>query len=236
MIIEDITTPEGIVAWRKIVKASFEEWLSHVFDHQPQKGSWWWNEDAIDWAAPPSDTVAFMTKTFEETASVFKPFSEAQLSDGLYYISNESCSDISSALLDESVPSVARKNTIKAIKNLYTDFFAARCSPILSHLDEKSDSPLNEVCYMWWDVFPYRFISQSAARAELGGECLAVMEFAIGLDSVACRESALHGLGHWAKDYPDLVRRVIDDFIKMNPNERPELLAYAQRAREGGVL
>ncbi len=239
MIIEDITWPNGVVDGREIVKASFEEWLAHVFDHPPQKGSWWWNEEAIDWNVPPSDMVAFLTKTFEEAASTLKPYSDAQVAEGLWYIGGGHCSGIASSLVDESIPLPLRKKAIKSFQNLYSDCFAVHCSSLLCHLEKTSGPPgppLNGVCYMWWDIFPINGKPEDAARAELDKECLTVMEFALGLESVACRESALHGLGHWAGDYPDFVHRVIDRFIETNPGERPELIAYAQRAREGGVL
>ena len=61
------------------------------------------------------------------------------------------------------------------------------------------------------------------------------MEFALGLESVACRESALHGLGHWSGDYPDFVHGLFDRFIETNPGERPDLITYAKNAREGSI-
>jgi hypothetical protein len=51
----------------------------------------------------------------------------------------------------------------------------------------------------------------------------------------ACRESALHGLGEWAFKYPQ-VAVIVDDFLRRTPNLRPELMAYAERARTGYVL
>ena len=238
MIIEYITMPNGRVVGREIVRASFEEWLAHVFDHPPQKGqkdSWWWDEDAIDWNAPPSDTVAFLSRTFEESPAVLSAFTDEQIAEGLEYISNMACSDIARTLLDESVPRPMRKKAINSIQNLYSDCFAVRCNSLLSHLEKTLGPPLNGVCYMWWDVFPIVGQPEVAAHAELDGECLAVMEFALGLDSIACRESALHGLGHWSGQYPDFVHRVIDRFIETNPDERPELITYAKKAREGSI-
>jgi hypothetical protein len=89
---------------------------------------------------------------------------------------------------------------------------------------------------MWWDEFPIYGRPEDPARSEIDKECLAVLEFALSLESIACRESALHGLGHWANYYPEIVRRVIGSFVESHPNERQELIAYAQNAREGGIL
>ena len=58
----------------------------------------------------------------------------------------------------------------------------------------------------------------------------------LALDSLACQESALHGLGHWQHAYPEEVQQIIDRFLNANKNLRPELAAYARSARTGCVL
>ena len=65
---------------------------------------------------------------------------------------------------------------------------------------------------------------------------LDVMTQTLNLDSDACREGALHGLGHWAMYYPKRVAAIIDEFLKKNPDLRPELRNYALGARTGCVL
>ena len=51
----------------------------------------------------------------------------------------------------------------------------------------------------------------------------------------ACRESALHGLGHWHRAYPAETERIIDDFLATNQGIREELLRYALAARSGCI-
>ena len=65
---------------------------------------------------------------------------------------------------------------------------------------------------------------------------LATVKRILMLDSVACQESALHGLGHWHSLQPDRVESIIDDFLAAHPTARVELLAYARSARCGCVL
>jgi len=55
------------------------------------------------------------------------------------------------------------------------------------------------------------------------------------LDHIACQESALHGLGHWAHSYPERVEKIVDEFLTHNENLRPELKQYALQARSGKV-
>ncbi|HEU5330793.1 MAG TPA: hypothetical protein VFU78_22060, partial [Thermomicrobiales bacterium] len=74
------------------------------------------------------------------------------------------------------------------------------------------------------------------ARADLDAACLDVMRQTLALDNDACRENALHGLGHWLPYYPAPVEQIIADFLARTPTLRPELLAYARRAQRGAVL
>ena len=62
------------------------------------------------------------------------------------------------------------------------------------------------------------------------------MERILQLGQDACMESALHGLGHWQHFRPDEVAAIIDSFLTDYTSLRPELHAYALKARAGRVL
>jgi hypothetical protein len=49
-------------------------------------------------------------------------------------------------------------------------------------------------------------------------DILQVMGSTLQLDSIACRESALHGLGHWQHQYPQRVGEIIDKFSMSQPD------------------
>ena len=51
----------------------------------------------------------------------------------------------------------------------------------------------------------------------------------------ACRESALHGIGHWVRHYSQLAD-IVDQFLSGTPGLRPELVTYAESAKAGNVL
>jgi hypothetical protein len=55
------------------------------------------------------------------------------------------------------------------------------------------------------------------------------------LDSLACQESALHGLGHWQPEHEEKVAAIIDDFCEAYRETDPRLLVYAKSARCGCV-
>jgi hypothetical protein len=62
------------------------------------------------------------------------------------------------------------------------------------------------------------------------------MESTLQIDSIACRESALHGLGHWQRAYPARVGEIIDRFSMRQPDLPEKLRAYMVNAYVGYVL
>jgi hypothetical protein len=209
----------------------FEEWITSVF------GS---GSDEMDpWDLEPEVTIAYLTNLFENAARVLQPFSDTQIKEGLWYLANES-SDPMYELLNLDVSWAERKRCISSIFTLFEHFFAQRCSPHLSHLDTlqtdtSNVSPLNLICYMWWDIFPTWGKPGDPAYKEIDEALLDTMRRSLALSSDACRESALHGLGHWHLHYPTQVEGIIDQFLESSPHLRVELKAYAQAARAGRV-
>lgn len=232
---------------------SFAEWVTYVFDHPaPDSGipKWarssealmdrpWYLESDSDWwdsSAYPKVTIAYLKNLFENATSVLLPFSDAQVREGLWFLVSPSCSNHLFALLDTGVPWSERKHCISSIFTLFAQFFALRCSPHLSHLDEPGANPINAVCYMWWDLFPVAGKPKNPTRQQMDEMFLEVMRRTLDLASDACRESALHGLGHWCFEYPAQVQAIIERFLKRHPNLRAELKEYALAAQKGLIL
>jgi hypothetical protein len=217
---------------------TFEEWVIFVFDHPVDESrlEWYWDLEADWWEGPPARTVEYLSRAFENPVSVFAPYSDSQLKQGLWYLASNSCSDHMFALLDVGVPWTERRRCIRSFSSLYEHCFAERCTPHLSHLDEPGAGPLNAVCYMWWDIIPIFGQPKDPTRAEMDREILQVLESALKLDSIACQESALHGLGHWQLYYPQQVREIIKAFLQRNPGIREDLRTYAMSASSGHVL
>jgi hypothetical protein len=223
---------------RPLSYLTFEEWILFVFDHpvDDSRLEWYWDIDADWWDGPAALTVEYLTRTFENSDRVLGSFSDSQLNEGLWYLVSNSCSDHMFALLDVSVPWVERKRCIRSISRLYEHCFAQRCTPHLSHIDEPGAGPLNAVCYMWWDIIPIFGQPKDPTRKEMDQEILQVLESALKLESTACQESALHGLGHWQPYYPQQVREIIKAFLQRTPRIREELRTYAMSASNGHVL
>lgn len=222
---------------RQLTNLTFEEWLIYVFDRPVNAGQeWYWDSEANWWRGSNLQIVQFVTQAFESAEILFEPYSDAQLNQGLWFIASNGCSDYMFSLLDPGVPWSARQSCVRSMHNLFAECFAKRCTSHLSHLDEPGASPLNMVCYMWWDIIPIGAQPNDPDHAGLDREILAVMESTLHLDSVPCQESALHGLGHWQHYYPQRVGEIIDTFLQNQKTLREELRAYAMSAARGCVL
>lgn len=222
---------------RQLTDLTFEEWLIYVFDRPVNSGQeWYWDSEANWWYGSNPQIVQFITRAFEGGEALLEPYSDAQLNRGLWFIASNGCSDYMFALLDSSVPWAARQRCMRSIQNLFEACFARRCTPHLSHLDEPGAGPLNPACYMWWDLIPIAAQPDDPDRRGLDGEILGVMESTLQLNSVACQESALHGLGHWQPYYPEQVGEIIDTFLQRQKSLREELRMYALNAARGCVL
>ena len=223
---------------KQLKDLTFDQWLTHVFDHpvDSTKLEWYWDPDADWWDGPAADTIQFLTQAFESSAAVFQPYNDAQLNQGLWYIVSNACSNHMFALTDSSVPWPARQRCVRSIYNLFEQCFAARCTPHLSHLDEPGAGPLNSVCYMWWDIIPLSGQPDNPEHAGIDKEILGVLGSTLQLDAIACRESALHGLGHWHLSYPKEVEKIINTFLENQTGLREELQTYAMNACGGCVL
>jgi hypothetical protein len=183
----------------------FAEWAKHAFEHEVRDPQWYFDLDAPIWAAPASLSIAHMTQLFSDPAPPLAPFDDAQLNQGFWYLVSNGGSDHMFALMDDSVALEARRRCIESFFTVFERLFAVRCSEHLSHRNAPDANPLNGACYMWWDIIPFFGDPEDASRRELHEAALTVMARTLSLDSLACRQSALHGLGHWHARYPTRV-------------------------------
>jgi hypothetical protein len=241
MKIEDIIHKErGHVMCRLIKEASFDEWLTYLFDRpECDYGSHWCfdrPDGEPDWDAPREVTADFIARTYEDPKFWMGRFTIAQLAAGLEYTWNPSFSDVGFAIRDEPTPLPLRFRAVRALVPVYQQCFQSFCDAGLSNLGERLDNPMNGACYMYWDVCPFFAGMADGQLQPLELECLRTMETTLQIDHDACRESALHGLGHWRHDHAERVEQVIGDWLKRCKNRlRPELLQYAEAAACGCV-
>ena len=217
-----------------LTNCSFDDWLEELFNHPTDEHQeWYWELDILD--PPPRVCIEFITRAFEEADRKLLNLDEQRLRNGLNYVLSSSCSDHIVSLYNESVDLKAKLRCIRSFYNLFETCFYKKCTPHLLHRDEHSPSPLNQICYMWWDLYPGYGQPHDTTIAELDREILEVMKKTLALNSVALRENALHGLGHWQPYYPNAVQGIIDRFLEQNMAIRQELRDYAMEARIGDI-
>lgn len=216
---------------------SYDDWLGYVFDHAvPFYEQAWYVEPGADWWNPRPDlAIAYLTRLFQNPEPLVGQFAESQIGQGLYYLVDNGAGAYCRFLTDETVPIGARTACIESMSSLFARLFQPRCAPVLSHLDEPGGSELNRICYMWWDIMPIGATRTWPRSDPIHDGCLSGMHDILLLPNPACQESALHGLGHWARGYPEFTAATIDAYLAADPSPRPELVRYAQAARSGCI-
>ncbi len=223
---------------------SFQEWVVYLFDRPVSKPQWYYSGNETIWEPSPTVAVDYVINLFQNAGTILAPYSDAQVDQGLIYIIHQMGTGYMDVIVrnDEKgsneLPWLLRQKAIQSICTLYEQCFFYRCSQNLAHTGEKGGTPLNHVCYMWWDIFPCLGQPEQSQYAQRDNELLAVMEKILHINHDACRESALRGLGHWAKDYPQRTAKIIDCFLNSpEAGKIPFKLAqYAALARWGYVL
>lgn len=217
---------------------TFEDWLQHAFGREVrfQQAPWYFDPDQDWWNPTPAQAIAYLRRLFENPEPALEAFADRQIAQGLTYLVNTMASGDSGWFYSTEVPVTERIRSVEAIGPFFERLFKPRCTPHLSHLSEIDAGPLNGVCYMWWDVFPCLALANDPNLSVLHNSALSAMERILHLDSIACQESALHGLGHWQREYSEKVTQIIDQFCETHSESDPRLLTYARSARCGCVL
>jgi hypothetical protein len=217
----------------RLTNLSYERWLEHAFGREVriQQAAWFFDHDCDWWDPGPAVAVAYLTRLFEHPELALRWYSEGQIAQGLTYLVNTSASGDNGWLYSTDVPIKDRIRCVDAVASLFAQLFLPRCTALLSHLSETEAGSLNGVCYMWWDGFPCIALAGDPNLPTMQEAALRTMARILGLKSLACQESALHGLGHWQCKDDRQVSAIIDYFLKSNPNIDTRLLSYAQSAR-----
>jgi hypothetical protein len=208
-----------------------QEWVAYIFDHPivgHMEKEWYWAEDAPEWQGAREKVPALIAETFEHGGELLASFSDEQLDQGFWFLVGNAPPDFMLTLVDPKIALATRLRALRSFVPLFEQVMAARCSVDLSHLADFAN-PLNSACYMWFDLLWYQF------PEDIDAEVLATLRRLLAVPHDACRESALHGLGHWARRCPQAAD-IVDEFLSSASGLRPELIAYAERARVGKVL
>ncbi len=222
----------------RLANLTYEDWLEHAFGHEVriQQAAWFFDHDCDWWDPEPAVVVPYLTKLFEHPEPALRWYSDSQIAQGLTYLVSTNATGDNGWLYSTEVPIVDRVRCVEAVASLFAQLFVPRCTPHLSHLSETEAGSLNGVCHMWWDGFPCLALAGDPNLPKMQETALRTMARILSFNSLACQESALHGLGHWQRGHDRQVSAIIDGFLEANPDLDTRLVSYANAARCGCVL
>ncbi len=214
---------------------TFDQFVEFQFGHAVRAhGNPWYHDIDGDWWAPePRTGIAYLTRLFSNGPEVLHWFSDTQIEQGLTGLINTMAVGDQPWMRDPVTSAPERAAVWDATALFFAEVLAPRCSPTLGHLSEEG-GPLNIVTYMWWESFPGFANPDDPDREQVDEAELRCLEAILALDSAACQEAALHGLGHWVRR-ESRCERIIDDYLAAGAAARPELIAYAKAARGGCI-
>lgn len=213
-------------------EVSFETWLDRTFGRAVTIEQYPRFVETDDEPGPIADELAveYLTRLFEHSQEALRYFSDRQIACGLWELGpgDAHCA------FNRDIPIERRERLIGSVGSLFRDFFNLRCLPKLSHLDKDQTEPLNGICYMWWEVITWGWAGDDPGADRLTAKDLDVMEEVLRLPNPACKESALHGLGHMVRAN-ERARAIIEHFLAEEAGMSPELERYARAALTGCI-
>jgi hypothetical protein len=190
----------------------------------------------LDWefAGSPSEIADLFIYTFENCGRDLARFSDGQIAAGLNGLLFSNYGSVPHILTGAGPSEAQRVAVLRSFKALYRDCLAKRSPPVLGHVNESHNNPLEFVTYMLWDVTPFDSMAMKSEERMLA--LLDALNFALRLPNEACIESALHGLGHLGGKARQRAQALIGDWLDEMPEVRPALIDYARAARTGMIL
>lgn len=214
------------------------------------------------WEALPeaAAVLSHMVRLFENPAQLVDQYSLAQLGQGLWFLASGAWRQMT-IITDTDFPLADRQRCIRSFESLYRLLFSRHCDDAMSS-ERTPGNPLNSPCYMWWDLLPWGELRRLRNEHELGHRpfsdeemkafyvdeaelarqrpihltMLETMQSILRIDHLACREGALHGLGHLHEFYPEEVMQIIEQFLRSEPSLDAGIRRYAENAGRGAIL
>ncbi|MBK9989157.1 MAG: hypothetical protein IPP19_00070 [Verrucomicrobia bacterium] len=154
----------------------YDSWIKYVFDHPVTDQQWHFELEAPKFTVNDVEIATLVAETYEHAGTDLVNFSDAQVNQGLWYLSSNACSDYHMQIRDGGSSVELKSRAIRAVYNLYRDCFAKRCNETLGHTDEPGASELNPVCYMFWDITPWGYLTDLKFEKELSTAILDTLD------------------------------------------------------------
>jgi len=198
---------------------NYSEWLKCVFERQDDK------ECLFD-----SLTINnYLLRLCQESQNLYPKYSFEQLDKGTWFAFGV-VSGYWHDAIDKNVPDEKRVNLYQSLFTYYENVFQKYCTHFYGHQDwgPEKPNPLNSSCYMFWDM-DTKECPAYKGDVLLTNEIFNLLERILDIESPACQESALHGLGHLIDDHKERATSIIERYLK---NEKPKTKDLEKYAKE----
>jgi TPR repeat protein len=218
-------------------EASFEEFVSLLFDHplREDEGRWEKNWEFIASVKMNYRLMAqYYTRLFQEPTFLLDHYTPEEIDQGWWFVMG----NVGRVLAHQSVSVEEVEACFRAMYDLFAKLF------ILPQVAEISNA-----AHMWWDSryyeadrYAYDRVIKNEYRHDdeatiqhFRGVILDVLARTLQLDSIACKAHALHGLGHLHHPSKE---QVIRNFLANNPDlpDFENWYQYGMAAIEGKVM
>jgi hypothetical protein len=195
---------------------SFLEWVKFVFDHpvaDEGKKEWYWDE-RWEWEADATRILEYSTRLFRNPGFLINEYTREQINQGFWFLLGAT-GQLSEYIWDKETDWRIREECVRAMADFFRRLFV--------------ENPIQESCYMWWDLLLFFTDNPDPKIEEAMLEALSEI---LVLDSEDCQISALHGLGHLGHEGK---KNVIEKYLASHSNLNDETRTYALSAIEGRV-
>jgi len=211
------------------------EFVKFLFDRDTSAGLWYLRDDFDAPDLGGEKYLELFRWIMNEATSIAECYSESQLAQGLLCLINPSSSPVTPFFYEERLNVELKSAAIHSMRTIFDALFAKKCTGSARFNEQDSqnkDVTFDYVCFMWWDIFPWHGVPERPSMAAVSDALIQVLADILEIDNFACKESALHGLGHWHSARPQQVEGIING---ASPRIPSDLLAYAECARSGKV-
>jgi len=175
-----------------------------------------------------------LRELFVRSAELVPRYGLDGVAEGLWNVAHPRTVEYASSLWDVAADDDDAERAIRAIPTLFRDLFAVHCDPAMSSGGSETTNPMNGTCYMWFDLIGLDHVYANPLPPHRLRAMIDVLDEVLAIPHVACRESALHGLGHIASADAALAAPPIRRFLRRT--DLPEKLRqYALAAAAGAV-
>ena len=144
--------------------------LNHIFNRPSSEPAWYWSnhwEEGI-FEDNPLSAFTFIETLMKDVKADLSPYSNDQIGLGLAYIFNNAISNLANDFKIAPVPFERKEKAVRSLFALFRDIFNPRCATKTSAFSQEESTPLNSICYMFWDVCPFSTWLKFTNSEEIG--------------------------------------------------------------------